>query len=160
MKYAQKAADDLKSFAKKLQPLLDVAQVLEQIASLEQAGNEATVRKEKFIKEADAAKLEKEKAVKEMEAAQAQVMAAQVHAKVLEEKGNAKASQIILDAQAAAKGVEQVAFEKLQEAEAIKQDSIKFKADYEKKVEALKLEYVELQSKIGELKLRLTNFLK
>jgi hypothetical protein len=160
MKYAQKAADDLKSFAKKLQPLLDVAQVLEQIASLEQAGNEATVRKEKFIKEADAAKLEKEKAVKEMEAAQAQVMAAQVHAKVLEEKGNAKASQIILDAQAAAKGVEKVAFEKLQEAEAIKQDAIKFKSDYEKKVEALKLEYVELQSKIGELKLRLTNFLK
>lgn len=64
MSNANKAADDLKSFAKKMLPIFEVAKCLEEIGSLDNAASEAKARKDAAYKEADQAlaSMEKQKA--------------------------------------------------------------------------------------------------
>lgn len=57
MSNAMKAADDLKSIAKRFQGIMEVAQILEKIGSLEQAERDAVARKEAAYAEEKKAQL-------------------------------------------------------------------------------------------------------
>jgi hypothetical protein len=160
MKYAQKAADDLKLFIKKFQPLLDVAKVLEDVGSLDNAVEEVKKAKADADKVCAEAVEKKEKALANLEKAEQQVQASYNLAKEHEQKAFVKAQQILEDAQAAAKGVEKVAFEKLQKVEEQRIGFAYDSAQLQKEIDAKKVELSELQAKIEEIKLRLANFIK
>jgi len=154
------AVEDLKSFFKKLQPLASAIDVLEKIGSLENAVVEAEKKQVAAYAKADEALQAQVKQEAELSNVMGDIKQKKQECEVYIAKAKEKAASVLKDAEAAAKGIEEVAFAKLQEAEAIKKDSLKFKADVEGLVAARKLELEELQSKIGELKLRLSNFLK
>lgn len=160
MKYAQKAADDLKSFMKKFQPLTEVVKILEEAGSLDNAVEEVKKAKLDADKVLADAVSKKEKALFDLKKAQDKVDESYKLAKDYEQNAVEKAQKILADAKEAAHGIEQVAFEKLQKVEAMKLGFATETQVLQQQVEAKKLELSELQSKVEEIKARLANFIK
>mgnify|MGYP001014837115 FL=1 len=160
MKYANKAAEDLKTFIKKFQPLIDVANVLEQIGSFDNAVEEVKKAKAEADKVHADALSKKEEALDELAAVKKQVEAAKELAEKYVAGGKEKAHKILNDANEAAKGVEAVAFKKLEEAEKIKKEAFKAKDDLSLEIAAKQVELNDLNAKVNEVKARLANFLK
>ena len=160
MSNAMKAADDLKSIAKRFQGIMEVAQILEKLGSLEQAERDAVVRK-------DAAYAEEKKA---------QLLILELDGKVaMKQEAIKKAEELAEGIVLKAKEKAQQVYNELAEknAAALKQSNeIKVLAeaavsakrveveDLNKQIAAKKLELEDVSSQIAAVKAKLSALFK
>jgi chromosome segregation ATPase len=110
MSSASKAAEDLKTFANRLKPMMDCAAALEEIGNLENAASEAKIRKDSLYKEADEASKALDQKKLEIKKAEEAIDSAHKEAKNIE-----SSTKIKIDA--ALKAAAEKAFNLVKEAE-------------------------------------------
>lgn len=157
---AAKAAEDLKLLARKFKPLLDAAEALEKIGSIENAAKEADVRLMKSKSEAklaaDQAEIEKEK----LYAVQEEVESAKKQAMAIVGQANDKANQIMVKANEDAK----MSIASANVEVKLKRDEVK-QLEFEKlsvaqKIEEATKELQAIKNQIADLKLKIAAFVK
>jgi hypothetical protein len=154
------AVEDLKLFFKKLQPLASAIDVLEKIGSLENAVVEAEKKQVAAYAKADEALQAQVKQEAELSNVMGDIKQKKQECEVYIVKAKEKAASVLKDAEAAAKGIEEVAFAKLQEAEALRAEFANINNAVQKEIEEKRIELSELQNKISDVKIKLANFLK
>lgn len=148
MSNASKAAEDLKSFAKKMLPIFEVAKALEDIGSLENAASEAKARKEAAYKEADQALLSLGVKKDELDSMASKIEAAKEKAFNIMKSANAQADLMIKEAKEKALQVDAMAQDDLKKVE----QAVKvLKAE----IRALEAEKVSAQGNLTAIRLQL-----
>lgn len=95
MSSVQKSADDLRNLANRFRSVMEVAEVLERIGSLEQTEREAQVRKESAYAQAEEAKKSLAEVSQQLEKANFELKTIEKRGLEAQESAQAKASEIV-----------------------------------------------------------------
>lgn len=158
MSNLSKAAEDLKTIANRFKAVLEVADSLEKIGSLEQATKDAEIAKEKAYKENEETQAVIQAGKEDLAKMESELLEAKAKIKSAEEEATLKSYAILEKAQLEAKSiVDKSCEEKL----LIEEKILESKKDLfllDAKVKAKDEELVALQSQIEDIKKKLSLF--
>lgn len=155
-----KAAEDLKGFANRFRAILEVADLLEKLGSLQQAERDAVIKKDAAYAAADAA-------VAKLSGLQAQIASleraleeAQAKGKVMEQGAQFKAQQILAAAEAEAKEVIAAATKHRVEVDAAAKEALKELALVNSAVATKREEQAQVEKEVSALKAKIAALVK
>jgi chromosome segregation ATPase len=154
------ASEDLKSFVKKLKPLIDLGDFLEKVGSLEQAASEAEAKYNKFLKFIDEAKVQIDGCSEELKKQESEYRKVLADIEVAKAKAEAKKASIVAEGKAQA---DEIIVKAYQMKSAVESEVKVLKASKEKIKEEIKAaqdEFAKVKAEVDSIKEKLSSFMK